>query len=75
MFEVRKGELVLYDPRSRQTRLVQPQAVVDAFFVGDYTQSLIFLNQESVATSYEGAKIEGKRNLSFSGEYPYLCDY
>ncbi|XVF52490.1 hypothetical protein PTKIN_Ptkin05aG0022500 [Pterospermum kingtungense] len=61
LFEVRRGELLLYDPKSRQTKVVQPQGVVDAFFVADYTESLVLLNEESGATSYEGAKIEEKR--------------
>ncbi|XVF52488.1 hypothetical protein PTKIN_Ptkin05aG0022300 [Pterospermum kingtungense] len=61
MFEVRRGELLLYDPKSRQTKVVQPQGVLDAFFVADYTESLVFLNKESGATSYDGAEIEEKR--------------
>ncbi|XVF52472.1 hypothetical protein PTKIN_Ptkin05aG0021000 [Pterospermum kingtungense] len=61
LFEVRRGELLLYDPRSRQSKVVQPQGVVDAFVVGDYTESLVLLNKESGATSYEGVKIEEKR--------------
>ncbi|OMP07501.1 hypothetical protein COLO4_07286 [Corchorus olitorius] len=60
-FEVRSGNLVLYDPKSRQTNLVvQPQGVIDAFFAGEYIESLVFLNKESGATSYEGAKMEEK---------------
>ncbi|OMP07502.1 hypothetical protein COLO4_07287 [Corchorus olitorius] len=60
-FEVRSGNLVLYDPKSRMTNLVvQPQGVIDSFFAGEYIESLVFLNKESGATSYEGAKIEEK---------------
>ncbi|XVF52486.1 hypothetical protein PTKIN_Ptkin05aG0022200 [Pterospermum kingtungense] len=59
--EARRGELVLYDPKSKQTEVVQPHGVVDAFFVGDYTESLVLLNEEIGATSYEGSKIEEKR--------------
>ncbi|XVF52499.1 hypothetical protein PTKIN_Ptkin05aG0023000 [Pterospermum kingtungense] len=59
--EARRGELVLYDPKSKQSKVVQPHGVVDAFFVGDYTDSLFLLNKENGATSYEGAQTEEKR--------------
>ncbi|OMP10163.1 hypothetical protein COLO4_04758 [Corchorus olitorius] len=66
-FEVRSGNLVLYDPKSRKTNLVvQPQGVIDAFFAGEYIESLVFLDKESGATSYEVAKIEEKRKSAIS---------
>ncbi|XVF52482.1 hypothetical protein PTKIN_Ptkin05aG0021800 [Pterospermum kingtungense] len=61
LFEVRRGELVLYDPKSRETKVVQPYGVLDAFFVGNYTESLVLLNKEMDPISYEGAQIEVKR--------------
>ncbi|XVF52491.1 hypothetical protein PTKIN_Ptkin05aG0022600 [Pterospermum kingtungense] len=61
LVEVRRGELVLYDPKNRQTKVVQPHGVVDTFFVGDYTESLVLLNKEMGAISYEGAEIDVKR--------------
>ncbi|OMO85288.1 hypothetical protein COLO4_21674 [Corchorus olitorius] len=42
------------------TRVVQPKAAIDAFYAGDFIESLVFLNKKSGATSYEGAKIEEK---------------
>ncbi|XVF52489.1 hypothetical protein PTKIN_Ptkin05aG0022400 [Pterospermum kingtungense] len=48
------GDLLLYDPKSRQTKVVQPRGIVDLFFVADYTESLVLLSKESGAISYEG---------------------
>ncbi|OMP07503.1 hypothetical protein COLO4_07288 [Corchorus olitorius] len=69
-FEATSGDMVLYDPKGRQTtRVVQRKAAIDAFYAGDFIESLVFLNKESGATSYEGAKIEeqGKSINSESG--------
>ncbi|XVF52497.1 hypothetical protein PTKIN_Ptkin05aG0022900 [Pterospermum kingtungense] len=55
------ADLLLYDPKSGQTKLVQPHGIIDTFSVADYTASLVFLNKESGATSYDGAKIERKQ--------------
>ncbi|XVF52475.1 hypothetical protein PTKIN_Ptkin05aG0021200 [Pterospermum kingtungense] len=59
----RYADLLLYDPKSRQTKVVQPHGIVDAFFVGDYTESLVLLNKETGATSYEEAEIEEKKEF------------
>ncbi|XVF52483.1 hypothetical protein PTKIN_Ptkin05aG0021900 [Pterospermum kingtungense] len=57
------GDLLLYDPKSRQTKVIQPRGIVDFFFVADYTESLVLLNKESGAISYKGANIERKRKF------------
>ncbi|XVF52477.1 hypothetical protein PTKIN_Ptkin05aG0021300 [Pterospermum kingtungense] len=62
------ADLLLYDPKSRQTKVVQPHGVLDAFFVADYTESLVLLNKESGATSYEEDEIEEKRNRPVNHE-------
>ncbi|OMP07603.1 hypothetical protein COLO4_07202 [Corchorus olitorius] len=61
-FKAKSGNLVLYDPKSRQTNLlVQLQGVIDAFYAGEYIESLVFLDKESGAASYEGATIKEKQ--------------
>ncbi|OMO69141.1 hypothetical protein COLO4_29230 [Corchorus olitorius] len=60
-FEAKSGDLVVYDPKGRQTtHVVHPQGVIEAFYAGDYIESLVFLNKESGAASYEGATIKEK---------------
>ncbi|OMO93619.1 hypothetical protein COLO4_16775 [Corchorus olitorius] len=52
--EATSGDMVLYDPKGRQTTHgVQPKGAIDAFYAGDYIESLVFLNKESGAASYE----------------------
>ncbi|XVF52484.1 hypothetical protein PTKIN_Ptkin05aG0022000 [Pterospermum kingtungense] len=56
------ADLLLYDPKTRQTKVVQPHGNnVEAIFIADYTESLVLLNKESGTTSYEEAEIEEKQ--------------